>query len=320
MLYPALEPFSSGMLPLNGVHQMYWEECGRPDGFPVLYLHGGPGDGTSPLCRQLFDPEFYRAILFDQRGSGRSIPRGALHDNTTAHLVDDIERLRVARGIERWLVLGGSWGSTLALAYAEAHPERVCGLILRGIFLGRDSEIDWFVHGMRQFYPDAWQRFIAPIPEHERHDLLSAYYRRLTHDDASVYLPACHAWGSYEANCATLLPRREAIDRGGNEYLALPLARIEAHYFVNRMFLTPNQLLDNIGRIAHLPGCIVQGRYDVICPPATAHELARAWPRAELCMVEMAGHSMWESPILNALMNRLERFKRIFRQSRTNSI
>lgn len=310
MLYPALTPFDSGMLPLDDVHQMYWEQCGRPDGFPVLYLHGGPGDGCSPLCRQLFDPCFYRAVLFDQRGAGRSIPRGDLRDNTTQHLIEDIERLREHLGIERWLVLGGSWGSTLALAYAEAYPQRVCGLILRGVFLGRQQDIDWFVHGMRQFFPEAWQHFVAPIPEAERADLLHAYYRHLTDPDPQLYLPACHAWGGYEAHCVSLQPQRDAIERAGNEYVALPVARIEAHYFVNQSFLAPDQLLNDIDRIAHLPACIVQGRYDVICPPAGAHALARVWPKAELCLVESAGHSMWEPAILAVVIDRLERFKR----------
>jgi len=312
MLYPALEPYASGMLPLDEVQQMYWEESGRADGFPVLYLHGGPGDGCAPICRQLFDPQFFRAVLFDQRGSGRSIPRGELKDNTSAHLVADIERLRVARGIERWLVLGGSWGSTLALAYAEEHPERVCGLILRGVFLGRDREIDWFMHGMKQFFPEAWQQFVAPIPEMERTDLLLAFHRRLIDVDPAVSFPACHAWGRYEASCVSLTPRPDAIARAGNEFVALPLARIEAHYFINHCFLAPNQLIDRIDRISHLPGCIVQGRYDVICPPAAALELAQAWPKAELTLVEAAGHSMWEPAILSALIDRLERFKRFF--------
>lgn len=309
MLYPALTPYASGMLRLDERHQMYWEQCGREDGFPVLYLHGGPGDGCAPACRQLFDPSFYRAVLFDQRGSGRSVPRGELQDNTTAHLIADIERLRAHLGIERWLLFGGSWGSTLALAYAEAYPQRVSGLLLRGIFLARDAEIDWFLHGMGRFFPEAWQQFVAPIPPQERDDLLAAYYRRLTDPDPAVFLPACHAWGAYEASCVALTPRPDAIEHGGNEYIALPLARLEAHYFVNRAFLRPDQLLADLPRIRHLPVCIVQGRYDVICPPATAMALADAWPGAELCLVEGAGHSLWEPGILAALMERLERFK-----------
>jgi proline iminopeptidase len=310
MLYPALEPFSSGMLPLDELHQMYWEQCGRADGFPVLYLHGGPGEGCSPMCRQLFDPGFYRAVLFDQRGAGRSVPRGELRHNTTAELVADIERLRVFLKIERWLVLGGSWGSALALAYAEAYPDRVCGLILRGVFLARSTDIDWFTHGMRRFFPEAWHAFSGFIPLEERDDLLNAYYRRLTDADPSVFLPACRVWGQYEASCASLAPLPEMVARAGNEYVALPLARIEAHYFVHRFFLEPDQLLQDIGRISGLPVSIIQGRYDVICPPDGAAELARALPGAERCLVEAAGHSMWEPAILHELIGRLERFKR----------
>lgn len=311
MLYPPIAPYASGMLRLDEVHQMYWEQCGRPDGFPVLYLHGGPGDGCAPLCRQLFDPAFYRAVLFDQRGSGRSVPRGELHNNRTDLLLQDIERLREALGIERWLVFGGSWGSTLALAYAEAYPARVCGLLLRGIFLGRARDVDWFLYGMGQFFPTAWQHFVAPIPAEERGDLLAAYYRRLTATDPMVYLPACEAWAAYEASCVALLPRPE-VERTSSAYLALPLARIEAHYFIHQLFLQPDQLLRDLERIRHLPACIVQGRYDVICPPEGAHALAAAWPKAELCLVEAAGHAMWEPAVLTALMERLERFKLFF--------
>jgi proline iminopeptidase len=312
MLYPAIAPYASGMLRLDDLHQMYWEQCGRPDGVPVLYLHGGPGDGCAPMCRQLFDPAFYRAVLFDQRGSGRSVPRGELRGNSTGDLLQDIERLRTFLGIERWLVFGGSWGSTLALAYAQQHPQRVCGLILRGVFLGRDTEVDWFMHGMRRFHPEAWERFIAPIPLDERGDLLGAHYRRLTSSDPAQFMPSARAWGSYEASCVSLLPRPELIESAGNEYVALPLARIEAHYFTNRLFLEPDQLLRNADQIADIPGCIVQGRHDLICPPESAYALAASWPRAELCVVEGAGHSLWEPGILAALMDRLERFKLFF--------
>ena len=310
MLYPALEPFASGLLPLDQRHQLYWETSGKVDGFPVLYLHGGPGDACSPMCRQLFDPAFYRAVLFDQRGCGHSVPVAALTDNTTAHLLSDIETLRQFLGIDRWLVFGGSWGSTLALAYAEAYPERVCGLLLRGIFLGRPAEINWFLYGMRQFFPDAWQRFVEPIPPEERSDLLAAYYRRLCDSQADVSSAACLAWARYEASCVALQSKPEAIARAGHTLHALPLARIEAHYFINQLFLQPDQLLRNLGRISHLPVCIVQGRYDVICPPATAFELASLWPRAELCLLDAAGHSLWEPAILATLIDRLERFKR----------
>ena len=309
MLYPPLMPFASGMLPLDGLHQMYWEQCGLPEGQPVLYLHGGPGDGCAPARRQLFDPGFYRAVLFDQRGSGRSVPRGELRDNTTLHLIDDIECLRVHLGIERWLVFGGSWGSTLALAYAQAHPHRVQGLILRGIFLGRQSEIDWFLHGMGQFYPEEWQRFVSPIPQAERQDLLQAYYRRLCNPDPAVHLPVCRSWGRYEAACVAIRQNPEAITRASSEYVSLSLARLEAHYFVHRIFLPEGQLLQQIDRIRHLPAVIVQGRYDLVCPPVTACELARHWPEADFQLVEMAGHSLWEGGILQLLMQQLESFK-----------
>lgn len=311
MLYPPIEPFSQGMLPLDGLHQMYWEQCGAPDGQPVLYLHGGPGDGCAPASRQLFDPSHYRAILFDQRGSGRSVPRGEWRDNTTAHLIADIERLREHLGIERWLLFGGSWGSTLALAYAQAHPQRVTGLVLRGIFLGRQSEIDWFMHGMGQFHPEAWQEFVAPIPPAQRGQLLQAYYRGLCDPDPQVHLPLARSWGRYEASCVALRPQPDTMLRAGSEYLALPLARLEAHYFIHRIFLPEGQLLQQLPRIRHLPAIIVQGRHDVICPPATAHELACHWPEAEFQLVEAAGHSLWEEGILQRLLQALERCKQL---------
>lgn len=309
MLFPPLEPYACGMLPLDDLHLMYWEQCGRPDGVPVLYLHGGPGDGCSPACRQLFDPSFYRAVLFDQRGCGRSIPRGEIRNNTTAHLLDDIEQLREHLGIERWLVYGGSWGSTLALAYAEAHPQRVSGLVLRGVFLGRDEEIDWFLSGMGRFFPEAAQRFVAPIPEAVRGDFLQAYYQNLTDHDPEVHLAAARQWAQYESSCATLLPNREAVARASSEFAALPLARLEAHYFIHRLFLPHNQLLKNIERIRHIPGIIVQGRYDVVCPPKSAYDLAQAWPKGELVLVEGAGHSLWEPGILQAVLHALTLFK-----------
>lgn len=311
MLYPPIEPFSQGMLPLDGLHQMYWEQCGAPDGQPVLYLHGGPGDGCAPASRQLFDPAHYRAVLFDQRGSGRSVPRGEWRDNTTAHLIADIERLREHLGIERWLLFGGSWGSTLALAYAQAHPQRVTGLVLRGIFLGRQSEIDWFMHGMGQFHPEAWQAFVAPIPPAERGQLLQAYYRRLCDPDPQVHLPLARSWGRYEASCVALRPHPDTLLRAGSEYLALPLARLEAHYFIHRIFLPEGQLLQQLPRIRHLPAIIVQGRHDLICPPASAYELACHWPEAEFQLVEAAGHSLWEEGILQRLLQALERCKQL---------
>ena len=308
-MFPPIEPRRGGWLPLDERHRMYWEECGAAQGQPVLYLHGGPGDGCAPACRQLFDPQFYRVVLFDQRGCGRSLPRGEWRDNTTAHLLQDIERLRVHLGIERWLLFGGSWGSTLALAYAEAYPDRVQGLLLRGVFLGRQREIDWFLSGMGRFFPAAWQRFAEFIPAAERHDLLAAYLQRLLDDDPAVHLPAARAWAQYEAACVVLWPNAALVERAADDALALPLARLEAYYFANRLFLEEGQLLAQVERIRHLPCVIVQGRYDVVCPPQGAHELARAWPEAECLLVEGAGHSMWEPAILQALLVQLARFR-----------
>jgi proline iminopeptidase len=309
MLYPPIVPYASGMLSLDGSARMYWEQCGAPDGVAILYLHGGPGDGCLPVCRQLFDPARFRAVLFDQRGAGRSIPRADTRDNTTAHLIDDIERLRVHLGIERWLVFGGSWGSTLALAYAQAWPQRVRGLILRGVFLGRDADIDWFLYGMGHFFPQAWDDFSGHVPAAERGDLLSAYHRRLLDPDPAICLPASHSWARYESRCALHLPDEGTAPPAAlSAYLALPLARLEAHYFRHRLFLRENQLLEESGRLHGIPGVIVQGRYDAICPPQGAHALARVWPQARLRLVEGGGHSLWETPMLTAVLDELDRF------------
>ena len=310
-LYPALEPRRSGMLPLDGGHAMYWEECGNPAGVPVVFLHGGPGAGSAPNHRRFFDPAAYRIVIFDQRGAGRSTPLGEIADNTTPHLVADIERLREHLGIARWLVFGGSWGSTLALAYGEAHPDRCLGFVLRGIFLCRKSEIDWFLYGLRTLFPEAWEAFVAPIPPAERGDLLAAYYRRLTHPDPAVHMPAAHAWSIYEGSCSTLLPSAETVSYFAGDVVALGLARIEAHYFTHDIFLPENALLDNVGRIRHLPCTIVQGRYDAVCPIVTADELRRAWPEARYVVVPDAGHSAWEPGICAELVRATESFKTI---------
>jgi len=310
-LYPALEPRRSGMLPLDGGHAMYWEECGNPAGVPVVFLHGGPGAGSAPNHRRFFDPAAYRIVIFDQRGAGRSTPLGEIADNTTPHLVADIERLREHLGIARWLVFGGSWGSTLALAYGEAHPDRCLGFVLRGIFLCRKSEIDWFLYGLRTLFPEAWEAFVAPIPPAERGDLLAAYYRRLTHPDPAVHMPAAHAWSIYEGSCSTLLPSAETVSYFAGDVVALGLARIEAHYFTHDIFLPENALLDNVGRIRHLPCTIVQGRYDAVCPIVTADDLRRAWPEARYVVVPDAGHSAWEPGICAELVRATESFKTI---------
>ncbi len=308
-LYPEIEPFETGRLALDPVHEMYWEVSGRPDGVPALFVHGGPGAGCHPVHRRFFDPDHYRIVLYDQRGAGRSTPRAELRDNTTAHLVADMERLRRHLGIERWLVFGGSWGATLSLAYAEAHPDRCLALVLRGIFLGRAAEFDWFLHGAGRVFPEAWRAFVEFLPPAERDDLLAAYHRRLTDPDPAVHLPAARAWAAYEAACSTLLPGREAAGAAGPEEAVLPLARIEAHYFVNRIFLAEGALLDGIGRIRHLPAAIVQGRYDMVCPTATADDLHRAWPEADYVVVPDAGHSAMEPGVRAALVRATDRFR-----------
>ncbi len=310
-LYPPLEPFASGTLALGGRHRMYWEEAGNPDGIPVVFLHGGPGAGATPAHRRFFDPAAYRIMIFDQRGSGRSTPHGLLAENTTAHLVADVETLRIARGIDRWLVFGGSWGSTLALAYGEAHPGRVSGLILRGIFLSRRSEIDWFLTGIRNIFPEAWRAFAGHVPESERADLLDAYHRRLVDTDPTVHLPAARAWSTYEGSCSTLLPSPETIASFGEDHKALGLARIEAHYFINGSFMPDGQLRRDIGRLRDVPATIVQGRYDMVCPIVSADDLARVWPEAQYVVVPDAGHSAMEPGIRTALVEAMERFKRL---------
>ena len=308
-LYPEIEPYDAGMLDLDGTHRMYWEQSGNPRGTPVLFLHGGPGAGAAPGHRRFFDPAHYRIVIFDQRGAGRSTPLGELRDNTTPHLVADIETLRTHLGIERWLVFGGSWGSTLALAYSEAHPERCTGLILRGIFLCRKSEIDWFLYGLRNLFPEAWHVFAGAIPENERRDLLAAYYRRLTDPDPDVHMPAARAWSIYEGSCSTLLPNPETVAYFAGDVVALGLARIEAHYFSHDIFMPENSLLANIGRIRGIPGVIVQGRYDAVCPIVSADDVHRAWPEAEYIVVPDAGHSAWEPGICGELVKATERFK-----------
>jgi proline iminopeptidase len=309
-LFPAIEPRATGMLRLDGVHSMYWEECGRPDGIPAVFLHGGPGAGSTPRHRCFFDPGAYRIVVYDQRGAGRSRPLGELRDNTTQHLVTDLESLRRHLGIDRWLVFGGSWGSTLAIAYAEAHPERCLGLVLRGIFLCRKSEIDWFLYGLRSVFPEAWEKFANFLPQAERSDLLRNYHRRLTDADPAVHMPAARSWSSYEGACSTLLPSPETVAYFAGDTVALGLARIEAHYFVNNIFLPENALLANAHRLREVPGIIVQGRYDMVCPLVSAHELRRAWPRSEYRIVADAGHSAWEPGILAALVGATERFRR----------
>ncbi|HYC35982.1 MAG TPA: prolyl aminopeptidase [Usitatibacter sp.] len=308
-LFAPIEPFTSGMLDLEAPHRMYYEQSGNPRGVAVVFLHGGPGAGSSPVHRQFFDPAFYRIVVFDQRGAGRSSPLGCLENNTTPALIADMERLREHLGIERWIVFGGSWGSTLALAYAEHHPERCLGLVLRGIFLCRPSEIDWFLYGLRAIFPEAWRAFASYIPEAEREDLLAAYHKRLVDPDPAVHMPAARSWSVYEGSCSTLLPNPGLVADFASDRVALGLARIEAHYFAHDIFLPPDFLLANAVRLKKIPGVIVQGRYDIVCPTISADDLHHAWPEAQYTIVHDAGHSAFEPGIRSRLIGAMEEFK-----------
>lgn len=301
--YPPIEPYRTHRVPVGPPHVLYAEECGDPSGIPVLFLHGGPGAGCEPYHRRFFDPAAYRVVLFDQRGAGRSTPHAALEHNTTWDLVEDMERLRTLLGIDRWLLFGGSWGSTLALAYAETHPARVLGLVLRGIFLCRPWEIRWFYQeGANRVFPDYWEEFIAPIPEPERGDLLQAHYRRLTGADEIERMASARAWSVWEGRAATLRPNQAVVDFFASPHTALSLARIEAHYFAHDTFLKSDQLLQEAKRLHNIPGTIVHGRYDIVCPFANAWDLHRAWPAAALEVVPDAGHSAAEPGIAAALI------------------
>ncbi|MCC7016184.1 MAG: prolyl aminopeptidase [Rhodospirillales bacterium] len=310
--FPRIEPFEQGVLELDGPHRMYWEQSGNPKGLPVLFLHGGPGAGASPAHRRFFDPAFYRIVVFDQRGAGRSAPYAEIRDNTTQHLIADIERLRRRLGIERWLVFGGSWGALLALAYGIAHPDRCRGFVLRGVFLGRTSEIEWFMDGLRTVFPEAWRAFAGHVlknglePPPAPGELLAAYCRRLMDSEPAVHLPAARAWSRYETGCSYLVPPPGGEDGAAG---ALALARIEAHYFAHRMFLPENHVLANLDRVRELPATVVQGRYDMVCPAVTADELVRAWPGARYVVVPDAGHSAMEPPVRSALIEATEAMK-----------
>ena len=309
LLYPACQPSASGTLQLDRRHAMHWEVCGNAAGVPLVFIHGGPGGGSLPHHRRYYDPAFWRIVLYDQRGAGRSTPVADVVDNTTANLIADLERLREHLRVDRWLLFGGSWGSTLAIAYAQAHPARVLGLVLRGVFLASRAEIDWFMHGMRHVYPEAWRAFAEFLPPRERGNLLRAYYARLTNPDPAVHMPAARAWDRYESACSTLIPRADGLARHDDDAAALAIARIEAHYFVNDGFLAEGALLAGVDRIRHLPCTIVQGRYDVICPPVTADALAHAWPEAEYLIVPDAGHSVREPGITRELVYAVNRMQ-----------
>ena len=309
-LYPEIEPYRTASLAVGGGHTLRVEECGNPDGLPAVFLHGGPGAGLSPYHRRFFDPARWRVVLFDQRGAGQSTPFASLAANTTRDLVADIERIRAHLGIQRWLVFGGSWGSTLALAYAEAHPDRVTGLVLRGIFLARDEELRWFNEmdgGARCIFPERWARFCDFIPEAERGNITEAYWRRLDSDDQAVRLAAARAWSAYEGGSTTLVHDPDAAGDFDEPHKALSLARLEVHYFRNGMFLEANQLLRDIDRIRHIPGVIVHGRYDIICPVKTAFELHQVWPEAEFHIV-LAGHSASDPAIVDKLVEASDAF------------
>lgn len=312
-LYPEIEPYDTGQIRVSDVHQLYYEQCGTPNGKPVVFLHGGPGAGLISDYRRFFDPSAYRIILFEQRGSGRSTPHASLEDNTTWHLVEDIEKIREQFGVDQWLVFGGSWGSTLALAYAETHPERVRGLVLRGIFLCRPKEIRWFYEdsqGASAIFPDNYEAYLRLIPEAERGDMIGAYYRQLTSDDEAVRLEAAKAWALWEGSALRLIPDQKLIDDFTEPDKALAVARIECHYFINNCFFeTDNYLLENIDRIRRIPAVIVHGRYDVVCPVMNAWDLHRAWPEAELKIIPDAGHAATERGIADALVRATDSFR-----------
>lgn len=308
-LFPVIEPYANGMLSLDRRHRLYWEQSGNPAGVPVVFVHGGPGAGTAPAYRRFFDPRHYRIILFDQRGAGRSLPTAEIADNTTPHLVADMEALRRHLGVAAWLVFGGSWGSTLALAYGQEFPERCLGFVLRGVFLFRRDEVEWFLHGMGRLFPEAGRRFVGHIPSAERDDLLGAYYRRLTDPDPAIHGPAAEIWCWYEESCSRLVPRPCAPGEGRSLSAVVAMARIEAHYMMHRGFLAENQLLDRLEVLHGHPVAIVQGRYDVVCPIATADDLARAWPGAHYTVVPDAGHSAMEPGIRTALVAATQRFR-----------
>ncbi|KAF3330346.1 proline iminopeptidase isoform X1 [Carex littledalei] len=312
-LYPQIEPYSSGFLKVSDIHTIYWEQSGKPDGHPVVFLHGGPGAGTSPSNRKVFDPTFYRIILFDQRGAGKSTPHACLEQNTTWDLVEDIEKLRKHLEIPEWQVFGGSWGSTLALAYSQSHPDKVTGLILRGIFMLRKKELDWFYQGgASAIYPDAWEMFRDFIPEDERDDFIVAYHKRLTSPDTSVQVAAAKIWTKWEMMTAQLVQNKDNILRGEDDKFSLAFARIENHYFLNKGFLpTDSYLLENVDKIRHIKAVIVQGRYDVCCPMMSAWDLHKAWPEAELNIIQDAGHSANEVGTSAELVAANEKFKHL---------
>ncbi len=302
-LFPKIKPYATHTLDVESPHKLYIEECGIPDGVPIVFIHGGPGSGCENYHRRFFDPERYRIILFDQRGSGKSTPHADLSNNTTQALVADMEAIRVHLNISQWLLFGGSWGSTLALVYAQTHPERVMGIIVRGIFLCRQREIDWFYQdGASRLFPDVWQDFLKPIPENERGNMVAAYYKRLTSDNEIEQFTAAKAWSLWEGRTACLLQKKSVVDHFSDMHTVLSLARIECHYFMNNSFLEENQILNNMDKINYIPGIIIQGRYDVICPAESAWQLHQSWQMSDLEIIPDAGHSASEPGIVDALV------------------
>lgn len=310
-LYPPIEPFEKGFLKAGDIHTIYYEQSGKRDGVPVVFLHGGPGGGSNPKHRQFFDPEHYRIVIFDQRGCGLSTPLADVRENTTAHLISDIEALRKHLGIARWHVFGGSWGSTLALAYAQAHPDTPLSLTLRGIFTMTEREIYWFLYGARALFPEAWERFTRDVPAEKQNDLLGYYSDLFAHPQQSVRLQAARTWSNYEASCCALIPSPPAAGEDDDGHHALGIATIEAHYFRNCRFEPDNALLRGVDKIRHIPATIVQGRYDAVCPIETAYELHRAWPESEFIVVPDAGHSSSEPGITDGLIRATNRFRAI---------
>ncbi|MGQ7273773.1 prolyl aminopeptidase [Marinobacter sp. V034] len=306
-LYPEIKPYAQHRIAVDAPHELYLEESGNPDGIPVVVVHGGPGGGCEDYYRRFFDAERFRIILFDQRGAGRSTPLAELEGNTTQALVEDLETIRRFLGVEQWALFGGSWGSTLSLVYAETHPERVLALVLRGIFLCRPRDIQWFYQeGASRVFPDYWRDYLAPIPTEERSDMVASYYRRLTSDNELVQIQAAKAWSIWEGRCATLHPNPRVVERFGHPHVAIALARIECHYFMNNAFLEPDQITRNAERLKGIPGYIVHGRYDMVCPLDNAQALSDAWPEAELSIIRDAGHSSSEPAIVDALMQACE--------------
>ena len=303
IFYPKISPYQTHRLKVDDIHELYIEESGSVDGIPVIFIHGGPGAGSAACHRRFFDPEKYRIIVFDQRGAGQSTPHASLENNTTQHLVSDMEAIRELLGIQQWVLFGGSWGSTLSLVYAQTHPEKVLGIVLRGIFLCRPQEIEWFYQkGTGRLFPDAWQDFCAPIPQKERDDMVGAYYERLTSDDELIRTKAAKAWSIWEGRTSTLKPSNEVVNSFGNLHTAVSLARIECHYFMNDSFLKPNQILKDAAKLKDIPSIIVQGRYDVVCPMESAWDLHQALPASELDIIPDAGHSAMEPGIIDALV------------------